>query len=77
METLVAILLREYPAPDKEANPFAWVGNMNMLIAMAQTLHHHSCRLQNNLLFASLQLSYQKTNMDEIHFVTVGNFPEQ
>lgn len=36
METLVAILLREYPAPDKEANPFAWVGNMNMLIAMAE-----------------------------------------
>lgn len=36
METLVAILLQEYPAPDKEANPFAWVGNMNMLIAMAE-----------------------------------------
>ena len=36
METLVARLLREYPAPDKEANPFAWVGNMNMLIAMAE-----------------------------------------
>lgn len=27
METFVARLLREYPAPDKEANPFAWVGN--------------------------------------------------
>ena len=36
MEILVARLSREYPAPDKEANPFAWVQNMNMLVAMAE-----------------------------------------
>ena len=36
MEILVARLLREYPAPDKEADPFAWVAHMNMLVAMAE-----------------------------------------
>lgn len=36
MEILVARLLREYPAPDKEAASLAWAAHMNMLVAMAE-----------------------------------------
>ncbi len=36
MEILVARLLREYPAPDKEAASLAWAAHMNMLVAIAE-----------------------------------------
>lgn len=36
MEILVATLSREYPAPDKEADPFAWVAHMNMMSTMVE-----------------------------------------
>lgn len=36
MEILVAGLLQEHSAPDKEADPLAWAAHMNMLTAMAE-----------------------------------------
>lgn len=36
MEILMEKLLQKYPAPDKEADPFAWAAHMNMLTAMAE-----------------------------------------
>lgn len=43
---------------------------------LQQALRQRSHRLQNNFLFASLQLSYQKTNTSIIRFITVRSFPK-
>lgn len=36
MEILLARLLQEYPASDKEADPLAWAAHMNTLTVMAE-----------------------------------------
>ena len=38
MEDIIAGLLKKNSAPDKKTDAMAWVGHMNMLKAMAETV---------------------------------------